>query len=308
MAKKRNDGKKLPSKTIKTAVSIRKGFEDSAKIVEKDKRELPKHVTKRKGNTKKPTLLLETYKCIDWFNEGKERKWIYQQLLETTNPNTGRKYSQRHVENIVNTSVAILKDYYQKATYKVIEIHIARYNQMLLEKLNRNYQQDIDDGVIQRKNLHKTMVNDLFAILQIMQQKEELIGIHRKRFKQILNIQNNVLLQQKIDEQNKQDNTIDLDKLSVEQLIELNQLYNAAEINEDELYNIQQTTTVSLLQSVDEQQNVKDVEYEDVTNIDSIEQYSSNSTVQGATLQQIQDKINNKLLKIQQNKIGRSIK
>lgn len=228
MAKTRG---KTTKQILKTSTSGRKTLQD-AKIVEKKNRT---KLVPVKG--KFPLMEKEVYKTIDWMKEGKSVEWCTQELRNTINERTGRLYAPRFVENIITTSNQLLNLWHKEQIYKVEQVHAVRYNMIVVDKMNKNY-----DSLLNNENLSPFVVKkiiemDLMDALQALRQKETLLGLHRKTFKIVFNTQNN-FIGDTVAKPKQTKQSLDLDRLTLEEQVELLDLIAISSRSDDEVYGV----------------------------------------------------------------------
>lgn len=276
--------KKTSKQILASVTDNRKHLQDPNIVDPKNRRDLStiKRMT--------PLMELHIYEAIDWMREGKSYEWITQQLLRTQNTRTKRNLAPRFVENIVTGANQLIMLWYQQQIYQVEKIHIARYNQIIIDKLNKKY--TFDEGMPPWL-CTKIMCDDLTDCLNAMRQKEVLLGMHRKSFKITINNQTNVTINKP---KSKPEAKVDIHNLTFTEQAELLQLIAATNKSDNELHG------VILKQKVIE---VDQDQFEDAvviaTNIDSIDTYKDvkKDIGRGSTLSDIEQKIQDRLLKAQ---------
>jgi len=276
--------KKTSKQILKSVTSNRVGLQDPKVVEKKNRRDLSKTLGP------KPNMEREVYDVIDWMREGYSNEWCTQKLRQTINDKTGRVYSPRFVENIVTASNQLINQWYRSQIYQIENVHITRYNQIVVEKLNKKY--DFSENMPEWLRV-KLESDDLMEALNALKQKETLLGMHRKTFKLTINTQNNINIvgPKKVDK-----DKIDLTKLTLEEQIELMQLIEVSSRTEDEVFGVK-------LHSTDKEKDVEqEVEVIVNRNIDHIEPFSKpNPNNQGSTLDDIKTLIQQRLLQSSQN-------
>lgn len=280
MAKKRT---KTSKQILTSVISGRKALVDPKIVVKKNRRDLSK--VKPTGN--KPMMEKEVYDTIDWMREGKSHEWCTEQLRNTINPNTGRLYAPRFVENIITAANQLINLWYKSHIYKVEKLHVSRYNKIIIDKLNKKY--SFNEGMPEWLMI-KIQGDDLLEVLQAMKQKEMLVGMHRKSFKLTINTQNNINITSNKPKP-KAAEKIDIEKLTLNEQVELLQLIALSSRDEDEMFGVKLRE-----KSAD---NIEDAVVEEIVNnnIKDIEPFSIPiQDNQGSTLLDIRDKIQQRLL------------
>lgn len=277
-----NKRKKTAKQILANATDNRKFLQDPNVVDPQYRRDLSKVVSKT------PLMELHTYETIDWMRQGKSNEWITQHLCSIKNERTGRYLAPRFVENILTAANQLITLWYHDQIYKVEKIHIARYNQIIIDKLNKKY--TFDEGMPPWL-CTKIMCDDLIDCLNAMRQKEVLLGMHRKSFKLTINNQTNIVV-----EKTKDEPKIDIHNLTFTEQAELLQLISLTNKSDNELHGvILKTKPIDTHQ--DEIQQVEVIS----TNIDSIDTYKDDKIDigRGSTLSDIEQKIQDRLLKAQ---------
>lgn len=278
---------KTSKQILEQVTSGRKSLQDP-KIVERKNR---RDITTTKGP--KPMMEKEVYQVIDWMKEGKSHEWCTQQLRATINERTQRVYAPRFVENIITTAGQLLNMYYRSQIHKVEKVHIARYNQIIIDKLNKKY--EFSERMPEWLCI-KIVSDDLNEALQAMKQKEVLLGMHRKTFKLTINTQNNINITN-TNKPKQQLDKIDIHNLSLEEQVELLSLIELTSRSDDEVYGVK-------LKTVEKHQD-EVIEVAEVINenIKRIEPFTKpNQDNQGSTLIDIKSKIQQRLLEAAKKK------
>lgn len=273
--------RKKTAKQILASATDNRPFLQNPNIVD------PKH-RRDVYNTAKKTPLMEkyVYMTIDWMREGKSIEWITSTLKQEKNERTERKLAPRFVENIITASNQLLTLWYHDQIYNVEKIHIARYNQIIIDKLNKKY--NFNEGMPEWL-CTKIICDDLMDVLQAMKQKETLLGMHRKSFKITINNQTNVV----VNKDNKvQQGKIDIHNLTFDEQVELLQLIEITNRSEDELHGV-------ILRDKKKEIEAEEIEVEALpANVESMEILHNNSNQHntGSTLSEIEKKIQERLV------------
>jgi hypothetical protein len=281
MAKTRG---KTTKQILKTSTSGRKTLQDP-KIVEAKNRPVLVPV---KG--KFPLMEKEVYKVIDWMKEGRSTEWCTQELRNTVNERTKRLYAVRFVENIITTANQLLNLWYKEQIYKVEQVHAVRYNSIVVDKMNKDYTSLLNNENISPFVVNKIIEMDLMDALQALRQKEVLLGLHRKTFKIVFNTQNN-FIGGAVTKPKQTKQSLDLDRLTLEEQVELLDLIAISSRSEDEVYGVK-------LRGVDGKIIDEAVEVEVINdNIKRIEKFvKPNRTIVAPTLIDIKQTIQQRLL------------
>lgn len=271
--------KKTPQKIINNIVQSRGAHLKDPSIVEKNNRRDLSPFMNKLG--RKPLMEKEVYRTIDWLREGRSTDWITEVLRNTINENTGRNYAPRFVENIITLANQLIKLYYYNQIYKVEQLHVARYNHIIVNKLNRDYSEIQAPPWI----IKGMQVEDLKDALQAMRQKEKLLGMHRNSFKITINNQNNIFIDDKPKKEKKP--KFNVDNLTFNEQVELMELLNKASRTSDEIHGV--------LLKKNKEKEVEDAEFEVINeNIKHIEQYQDiNQESRGLTLEEVKQNIHN---------------
>ena len=287
MAKK--VAKKNAKQILKGVTSGKKHLQDPNVVEKKNRRDL----TNIKSGVA-PQMEKEVYQTIDWMREGWSTEWCTQKLRSTINAKTGRVYAPRFVENIITAANQLLNLYYRSQIYKVEKVHIARYNKIIVDKLNRDYQSEFAHLICEKPWVVEQIEQvDLMDVLQALKQKETLLGMHRKTFKLTINNQNNIYVTQKKAPPKPK---IDITKLSFDEQVELLALIEITNKTDDELHGVILATpkasdTIDIEAEIIENNNVK-----------QIEQFTTSESIkQGSTLMDIQTLIQRRLLEAAKN-------
>lgn len=273
--------KRTTKKILDNCTSGRKFLQDPKIVEKKFRRDLTKITRGRE-----PLMEKEVYRCIDWIREGKSLEYCTELLRKTINVRTKKFYNGRFVENIVTTANQLIILWYKNQIYKVEKLHIARYNEMIVDLMNKKYPIKEEKPWIADALEGK----DLLDVLQAMKQKEILLGMHRKAFKVTINNQTNYFLENEQKKAIKKEK-IDISKLTFEEQVELLDLIKLSSKTDNEVHGVML------------KEKIEEVEYEEVEqpkeeskNIEKIEQFKNNNyNNHGKTLEQIQRliKINN---------------
>lgn len=273
---------KTAKQILANATDNRKYLQDPNVVDPKYRRDLSKIVNKT------PLMELHTYEAIDWMRQGKSNEWITQHLCHTKNERTNRCLAPRFVENILTAANQLITLWYHDQIYKVEKIHIARYNQIIIEKLNKKYSfsEDMPPWLAV-----KIQSDDLIDCLNAMRQKEVLLGMHRKSFKITINNQTNVTVNKV-----KSEPKIDIHNLIFTEQAELLKLISITNKSDNELHGV-------ILKATINKQHQDDIQEAVIvsTNINSIDAYKDDKidTSRGSTLSDIEQKIQDRLLKTQ---------
>lgn len=280
MAKKRSS-----KQVLKNSTSGRKHLQDPSIVDPKKRRDLTQVKSQR------PLMEKEVYKVIDWMREGRSNEWCTQALRETINERTNRVYAPRFVENIVTTAHQLIDMWYRNQIYQIEKIHICRYNKIIINRLNRNY-----DNYPSSKPWLATQAEsaDLNIALQALKQKETLLGMHRKTFRLIFNSQTNIINGKSTPKQ--KEPKINLDKLTLDEQIELLQLLDKTSKSENELFGVILKENKKIVEDIS-----TEAETVETTNINYIEQFkpreSSLSKNPPLTLEEIQRRLQQNSIK-----------
>lgn len=273
--------KKTSKQILQQVTSGKKALQDPKIVEKKNRRDLTKPTIGGKSNMEK-----EVYQVIDWMKEGKSHEWCTEQLRNTINENTGRVYAPRFVENIITASSQLINLYYRSQIVQVEKIHIARYNQIIIDKLNKKY--EFSERMPEWLCI-KIVSDDLNEVLQAMKQKEVLLGMHRKTFKLTINTQNNINISNS--QPKAKPNQIDIEKLTLEEQIELMQLIELTSRSEDEVFGVQLRKAKT---DQDETVEVVEVINDNIKHIEPFTKPEQNN--QGSTLLDIKTTIQQRLL------------
>lgn len=272
----------------KTSKQILKGVTSGRKTLQDPKIVEPKNRRTKTTKGRDSLMEKEVFQAIDWMKEGISTEEITSRLRNTVNERTKRKYAPRFVENIVTAANQLLNLYYKDQIHNVEKLHIARYNQMIIDILNKDYEAAFPSLAARKPwMLKEKEINDLFDALQAMKQKETLLGMHRKTFRLIFNTQNNITVKSTIKQPD-----VDITILSLDEQVELLQIIQSASRTEEEVYGV--------ILAQPKQEKTEDIEVELIenNNIARIEQYKKKSkNNDGSTLQDIQKVIQQRLLR-----------
>jgi hypothetical protein len=237
-----------------------------------------------------PLMEKEVYKVIDWMKEGRSTEWCTQELRNTVNERTKRLYAVRFVENIITTANQLLNLWYKEQIYKVEQVHAVRYNSIVVDKMNKDYTSLLNNENISPFVVNKIIEMDLMDALQALRQKEVLLGLHRKTFKIVFNTQNN-FIGGAVTKPKQTKQSLDLDRLTLEEQVELLDLIAISSRSEDEVYGVK-------LRGVDGKIIDEAVEVEVINdNIKRIEKFvKPNRTIVAPTLIDIKQTIQQRLL------------
>lgn len=278
----RKQSKKTSKQILEGVTSGKKALQNPNVVEKKNRRDLS-------SNTRgpKPLMEQEVYQTIDWMKQGQSTQWCTDMLKQTINQKTGRVYAPRFVENIITAANQLIEMYYRAQIYQVEQLHVTRYNQIIVDLLNKKY--EFNEEMPEWLRI-KLIADDLNDVLQSLKQKETLLGMHRKTFKLTINTQNNINFgQPKI--KPTQPAKLNLELLSLQDQVELLQLISITSRTDDEMYGVILSKTKAdndIDQTIEVIQN---------NNIEFIEPYQQpiidNS---GKTLSEIQNIIQQRLL------------
>lgn len=212
--------------------------------------EVGKSVCGRIGNMER--LVYET---IDRIKSGTSLEVCREALLQQINPNTKKPFSTKFVTDVVLHANRLIKKHYEINTTDMISLHIKRYDEEI-QKL-REYRARVDPTkpwLAKNKNVLARI-----QCLEVLQQKEELLGMHRKAFKVVINEEETTIVQE-------QKGKIDVTRLTIDELIEFNTLIEKTRKTEDEISGVILRTR--------EDRDIEDVEVETIKeklNIDRME-------------------------------------
>lgn len=273
---------KSSRKILESSTSGRKHLQNPAIVEPQNRRDLSKVKTQR------PFMEIEVYNVIDMLRGGRDIESITQELRQKINPRTQRKYAPRFVENIITTANQLVGMWYRNQIYKLEHVHIQRYNQIIINQLNKSF-----DHISKPFLAIKLESMALDNVLQAMKQKETLIGMHRKTFRLIFNEQVNFFNDQKTEQPKNTSKekraVLNLDLLSFEEKVELLELIRISAMTDDEMYGV-------ILRQKKAEEETEDVEAEIIppANVAQIEQYRQPDKVaeeQGSILDDIQRKL-----------------
>jgi len=204
------------------------------------------------------------YRMIDQIKSGMSIDSCKTLLEDEINPNTKRVYAPRFVQDISIKANTLIKQDYELQRSEVVSIHTQRYDREIQELLT--YQAPYND----RKPWLQDEMNNAARMncLGVLHQKEELLGMHRKSFKLIINNEDTTVIRTT-------KTNIDLSKLTLEEKIELNQLMEKSRRTDDEIGGV-------ILRS-EQARVIEDVEHEVVEerlNIDRMENKQPKEIIQ----------------------------
>lgn len=224
-------------------------------------------------------LAIQVYEAIDMIKAGITHQKIRERMEGKINPNTGRPFAPRFVTDIIRKASSIVKKGYKLEMKKAHGTHIARYNKIINDLLTKEYVMNPNAPWLVRKQ----EIEDLMNCLATLKQKEELLGMHRKAFRIIVNNQLNLTVQKNILNED-----IDFNVLTFSEQVELMELINKCKSLD---------TDGITLRTKKEQDKKEYIEYEEVMTaadvhkvelIDRAKRYSKN---EGTTLSRVQQAI-----------------
>jgi hypothetical protein len=177
-----------------------------------------------KERGKAPNFEKLVYPTIDRIKSGLSLNACKELICQEINPNTNRPYHERFAQDIVLRANALIKEDYTIQRKEVISQHMMRYDQEINHLLN--YVAPINDR--QPWLEEQANINARMDCLNVLHQKEELLGMHRKKFRLIINNEDEITVREKSPK-------IDLSKLTLEEKIELNSLIEKSRRTEDEI-------------------------------------------------------------------------
>lgn len=224
-------------------------------------------------------LAIQVYEAIDLIKLGWTSQAIRQKMESTINPNTNRPFAPRFVTDILRKASAIVKKGYKLELKKAHGMHIARYNAIMNDLLTREYTMNPNAPWLVRKQ----EIEDLTFALATLKQKEELLGMHRKAFRVIINNQLNLKVQRNV-----LNDDVDFNVLEFSEQVELMELiHKCRSLDSDGI----------ILKQQKEQEIKEYVEYEevmtqaDVHKIEKIDKSLIGKKNQGTTLSKVQQAI-----------------
>lgn len=230
---------------------------------------------KAKGG-KQGNLEKLVYRTIDWIKEGMSLDTCKEILTNQLNPATKKPYHPRFVNEVVTTANTTIKEYYNYHKSQLIALHTKRYDKDINELLNIDV-----SGYLPYKQTEKK-IEAYMRLLDVMQQKETLLGMHRKSFRLIINNEQTTIVREK-------KARLDISKLSLQEQIELNNLLEKARKNEDEIGGVilrdkpQEVTEDAEYVVVDNKLNVDRMEHREPKEL--------NSAPIGSTLTNVEDRL-----------------
>lgn len=238
-------------KKIKKYKNGKEAIQDPAVVDPKNRR-----TVEEIDNSRNRKSLLEPlcYKVIDWIKEGMSISNCKELLSQEINPRTKKPHHIRFVNEIVETANKLIKQDFSLQRSNVTGLHIQRYDKDIKALLNIN----VSNYLPYKQDEMKTEA--FMRCLDVLQQKETLLGMHRKTFKLIINNESTIIVKEKKIKLN-------ITKLTLQEQIELNTLLEKSRRTDDELGGV-------ILRRDIEAEVVEDVEYEVVEerkNVDRME-------------------------------------
>lgn len=204
------------------------------------------------------------YQTIDRIKSGMSVDACKEILEEEINPNTKKPYHERFVQDVTIKANSLIKQDYDIQRAEVISVHTQRYDKEIQDLLNFVAPSYIWEDYKREEAKNIAYMN----CLSVLHQKEELLGMHRKAFRLIINNEETTVIR------NTKPN-IDLSRLTLEEKIELNQLMEKSRRTEDEIGGV-------ILRS-EQARVIEDVEHEVVEerlNIDRMENRQPKEIIQ----------------------------
>lgn len=214
------------------------------------------------------------YRAIDLMKEFVPKS-VIAEMLETE---TG--ISQTYfLSNYIPLASKIITEEYLKKGDELIGLHLSRYNKDINSILLRDYKK-YDEDARERKKTY-----DFFNLLDILSQKEKLLGLHNKNFTVKIFQQNNLTINQKT-----KTNKYNLDKLSLHEKIELLELISLTKQNRE-------VGIIKMSREVEKEKIEEAVVVVEETNVEKIEivKEATIDSLPPPTLLTIQEKIRLKL-------------
>lgn len=244
------------------------------KVVDPKNRPTEEEMSKKKGG-RSGNMERLVYKTLDWIKEGIALDVCKEILTNEINPSTKRPYHIRFVNEIVHEANKLIKQSYNYHKTQIVSLHTKRYDKQIQELLN------ID---VSRWEPYKQVGKKIEAymyLLDVLQQKETLLGMHRKSFKIVINNEQTTVVRDKKPK-------IDISKLTLDEQIEFNTLLEKARRSEEDL--------ISVILNDNANEVIEDVECEVVEkkNIDKMEHRKTkelNPVPVGSTMLGIEDKL-----------------
>jgi len=235
----------------------RKGREaiKDPKMVDPKNRPTKEEIEKKGVGGKDGNMERLVYQTIDRIKSGMSIDACKEILEEEINPNTKKPYHERFVQDVTIRANTLIKQDYDIQRSEVISIHTQRYDREIESLLNYVAPSYIWEDYKREEAKNIAYMN----CLGVLHQKEELLGMHRKAFRLIINNEETTIIK------NTKPN-IDLSRLTLEEKIELNQLMEKSRRTEDEIGGV-------ILRS-EQAKVIEDVEHEVVEerlNIDRME-------------------------------------
>ena len=253
-AKKRRPRKDGRGKAKKPRRKGREAIKDP-KVVDPKNRPTSEEIAKKGSGGVSGNMERLVYKTIDWIKSGLSIDACREMICEEINPNTKRPFHERFADMVVLTANKLVKKDYELQRTEVISLHMQRYDSEIQALLM--YQAPPNE---RKPWLEEEMnVAARMNCLGVLHQKEQLLGMHRKEFRIVINNEETI-------EVRDQKTNIDLSKLSLEEKVELNELIEKSRQTEDEIGGV-------ILRS-EQAKEIEDVEHEVISekiNIDRME-------------------------------------
>lgn len=234
------------------------------KVVDPKKRPTKEEIASKKAGGKDGNMERLVYQAIDRIKSGMSIDACRELICEEINPNTKRPYHERFADEVALTANRLIKQDYDIQRSEVISIHTQRYDKEIDELLHFVAPWYIEEDYKREEAKNIAYMN----CLGVLHQKEELLGMHRKAFRLIINNEETTVIR------NTKPN-IDLSRLTLEEKVELNQLMEKSRRTEDEIGGV-------ILRS-EQAKVIEDVEHEVVEeklNIDRMENKQPKEIVQ----------------------------
>lgn len=241
----------------------REALKDS-KVVDPKNRPTKEEIEKKGQGGVNGNMERLVYQAIDRIKSGLSIDACKELICEEINPNTKKPYHERFADEVALTANRLIKQDYDVQRSEVVSIHTQRYDKEIDNLLNFVAPSYIWEDYKREEAKNIAYMN----CLSVLHQKEELLGMHRKAFRLIINNEETTIIK------NTKPN-IDLLRLTLEEKVELNQLMEKSRRTEDEIGGV-------ILRS--EQANViEDIEHEVVEerlNIDRMENKQPKEIIQ----------------------------
>jgi len=194
------------------------------KVVDPKNRPTKEEVEKKGVGGKDGNMERLVYQTIDRIKSGMSVDACRELICEEINPNTKKPYHERFADEVTLTANKLIKQDYDIQRSEVISIHTQRYDREIEVLLHFIPPWYIEEDWKREEAKNIAYMN----CLGVLHQKEELLGMHRKAFRLIINNEETTIIK------NTKPN-IDLSKLTLEEKIELNQLMEKSRRTEDEI-------------------------------------------------------------------------